>query len=187
MSILPLFLYLFGFSIALGAALVAALSDVRQFRIPNFISVLVVMGFVLAYMGMLLLPSDEVLVFGPLKYHLLSGAIMFLLTFGLFAGGVLGAGDAKFASTLALWCGLKTLLIFIFYLSLFGGVLGLITLILARLKPFKNPHPGGWVAMSQMGQRRVPYGVAITAGFILVMLADHRFDIMAIINLGEKM
>lgn len=187
MSILPLFLYLFGLSITLGSAVVAALTDLRAFRIPNFISVVVVVGFIMAYLGMLLLPGDALPLFMPLKYHIISAGLMFLITFALFAVGVLGAGDAKFASALALWCGLKALPIFIFYLSLCGGVMGVLTLLMARAQLFKQPRAGGWVASSQAGGRRVPYGVAITLGFIWMLFTDHRFDITTIIKLGENL
>lgn len=184
---ISLFLYLFGLSITLGAVCMAANSDVRYFRIPNIVSVLVLIGFLVSYTGIALIPGDHMVFFYGLKTHIFSIVVMFLLTLILFFLRVIGAGDAKFASALAIWLPVHpALMMFIFYASLVGGVMGILTIILHRLKPIKSPKSGTWLAAAQEGQNRIPYGLALSLGFILTLAVLHYFNITEIINVVEN-
>lgn len=160
-------LYIFGLVVVAGTVVLAAANDARAFKIPNYLSALAMLGFLATYAGVLSLPGDGTLWMQTWWGHALSGLIMFLLTLVLFGIRLIGAGDAKFASALSIWFGAaQGLPLFIFNISLFGGVLGLLTIALRKYKPFKNPVAGTWVASAQAGQNRVPYGIAISAGFI---------------------
>ncbi|MCF8495109.1 MAG: prepilin peptidase [Alphaproteobacteria bacterium] len=151
--------------IALGAGFLAALSDLKGLKIPNFHSVLIAGTFLMAYAGLWLGGREDV--FAPLLSHMLGFALVFLMTLALFAFRAIGGGDSKMASAFALWMGLKGIILFLFYTAMFGGLLGAAALILKRWKPFKGPAPNSWIARVQAGENAVPYGVAILAGALV--------------------
>lgn len=187
MLMLSLFLYTFGLVITLGATAMAAWSDVCRFRIPNVVSVLVLAGFAVAYVGASLVPGvDVVPIFQTLLSHGAAFVLVFVLTLILFATHSIGAGDAKFASALALWVGLQGVALFIFYMSLIGGVMGIATLAVKRWKPFGAVPEGSWLAAAQGGQNRLPYGLAIALGFVLVAGAMGYFNITELTKLVEN-
>lgn len=133
-------------------------ADVTSLRIPNKYSLIILGCFLPAW---LFTPEA----FGPLPHHLLAMVIMFVLTYVMFCQGMIGGGDSKLATALAVWTGLKGLVPFIFYMALAGGVLGLISLFFLRnSKVFKNPPPGSWVEQAQNGRSAIPYGIAISFG-----------------------
>lgn len=152
----------------LGLAAMAAYSDLRAMVIDNAYSLIIAGAFVLCY-GVLFL-SGKADILAPLWSHLIAGLLMFIVTFILFAVGMLGGGDSKIASALALWLGLKGLPIFLLIMTLIGGVLGVIALILARHPLLKNPQEGSWIARAQAGESKVPYGIAIFGGVLAAFI-----------------
>lgn len=146
----------------------AALSDIKTMTIPNNYSLYVIVSFFIAY-GALYLGGQEN-VFSPFLSHMISAALAFFVTLGLFAMRIIGAGDSKFATACALWFGVKSLLAFLFYMTLSGGVLGMIALYIKRKKPFTDPADGSWVAQVQGGAEKVPYGVAISFGMLVAFM-----------------
>lgn len=148
--------------VAAATGVMAGISDFKTMTIPNIYSVIIMGAFLLAYAVLWLAGRDDVF-FSPLS-HLISALVVFLLTAGLFAMGSIGAADSKLATVYALWTGIKGMPVFLFYMALAGGVLGLASLALARWKPVKNPMPGSWIAKAQSGESKVPYGMAIAAG-----------------------
>lgn len=145
----------------LGVLLVTAGScwlDFRSMRIPNVHSFAIVAAFFAAFA---LAPQG----FGPWWSHAGAFALMFSITFWMFSVGMMGGGDTKLASALALWIGLKGLMAYLLAMTVAGGVLGMIALWLRRQKPIAAPYPGGWIARVQGGESAVPYGIAISFGF----------------------
>lgn len=147
----------------------AALSDIRGMKIPNMYSVYIMAAFAVSY-GVLYLGGLQGVVFGPLLMHVLSALLTFFVTFVLFAARVIGAGDSKFGTACALWVSVKYLPIFLFFMTLFGGLLGMAALYMKRKKPFKAPAEGSWIAQVQDGADKVPYGVAISFGMLIAFL-----------------
>lgn len=158
-----LLFFLFGVLATLGMCGMAAWSDFKGFRIPNIVSVVIVAAFAIAFAVLSVLDKRDVL-FHPLMNHI--GAMLLVLTVTgfLFAIKQLGAGDSKFASAIGLWLGLQGLIPFLFYMALCGGVIGVISLVLKKKKPFKNLPIGSWPAKAQDGFPSVPYGIAIAVG-----------------------
>lgn len=144
----------------LGLTLVAAISDLRSLRIPNWIPVAVAGLFLAA-----LVAQPEV--FRPVWLHVLMALGALGIGFLLFVFGIMGAGDTKLVSSLILWIGLKGLVSFVFFVAIWGGLLGVAALGLRSRKLFKNPREGGWVSKVQSGHNAVPYGVAISFGAII--------------------
>src|SRR4051812_29186383 len=93
---------------------IAGTSDVRTRRIPNW-TVLAVMGLfcVWFFVGYSV----------PLLSALGAAIIVFICSSALYAFGIVGAGDSKLASAVALFAGMARLPEFVLYMSLAGGVL----------------------------------------------------------------
>lgn len=143
--------------VVLCITLMACVSDARSLRIPNLYSVIVLAAFGIAYL------SDPQ-VFQPLWNHFLALGIIFFVTYLMFMAGMMGGGDSKFASALAIWIAAKGVMIFVFWMALAGGVIGVLTLWMKKKKPFRNPPAGSWMDAAQKGENKIPYGIAISFG-----------------------
>ncbi len=161
-------------------ALGAAVHDWRGLRIPNWISLAIVALFACVAV---LAPASV----SPLWPHLAAGAGMLLVTFAMFARGLFGGGDAKLASALALWLGLKGLVPFMMFTGLAGGVLAVAALYIKAKKPFVNVKPESWVAQVQGGRNSLPYGIAIALGMAAAVFhtppyADNLHELINLIH-----
>lgn len=139
--------------------IVAATTDVMSFRIPNWLTILTALSFFpLAYAtGM---PLET---FG---YHVLAGAILFAVGFGLYSFGLFGGGDAKLIAAAGLWFGMANSMTFVVLTVLAGGVLAIAVALWSAL----HVH---WEALDSSFSKRfaeikpnVPYGLAIAVGAI---------------------
>jgi len=137
---------------------IAGTSDVRARRIPNW-TVLAIAGL----FGVWFFVGSAASILSSLGAAL----IIFVCSYTLYAFGMVGAGDSKLATVVALYAGLARLPEFIFYMSVTGGVL-VLCMVAAQ--------PARVLAMLQMRGRGgldkgVPYGVAIAlAGVMLLLL-----------------
>lgn len=157
-----LIFYLTGLFMVIGTGVLAAWSDFKGLTIPNSYSLIVIVVFFVTY-GLLWAFGREDMFF-PFLSHILAALIIFGVTMGMFALNAIGAADSKLATAFALWVGLKGLFPFLFFMSLFGGVLGIGALILKKYKPLKAVPAGTWLARVQGGENKVPYGIAIVLG-----------------------
>lgn len=152
-------------SAAYGAPLVvAALWDLRTYRIPNLLSALLALGFVPAA---LLAPGSV-----DWALHLAAGAGVFLLGALTFALRWMGAGDVKLGAAVALWAGpmMPELLL---GMALVGGGLALVLLVVRRVLAgvllLALPHPER-IALPRVlicGEG-VPFGIAIAGAGLYV-------------------
>ncbi len=146
-----IFLFLFCALLVFGA-----ISDLRTFEIPNFVSVVgAILFFPAAFLAQL-----EAIVFAS---HLLAAGMVLGIGFGLFVANLLGGGDVKVLSAVALWCRLTHLLALLFWVAVAGGVLAGI-LFLFRLDQIPR-----WAASSDwlknlQSETGVPYPVANNTG-----------------------
>lgn len=140
--------------------MLSSVADLRSLTIPNWHSLLVLGLFVPAY---LTAPEG----FFPIGQHFSAMIIMFFISYIMFHFNIMGGGDSKLATVVSLWLGLKLMLPFMFYMAIAGGVLGAITILIRKLKPFKNVDEKTWFYKAQQGVNEVPYGIAITVGYIL--------------------
>lgn len=159
--------------VVLGVTLWSCVTDFRTMRIPNSHSLVIIACFLVAW-----LVSPET--FGKWWNPFGAFALMFAATFGMFCLGMFGSGDTKLSSVLALWVGLGGLMVFLFYMSLAGGLLGGIAMYIRKKKPFPNASAESWVGKAQSGKSAVPYGIAITAGAWAALFhsgfINHRLD-----------
>ena len=134
----------------------AAVSDLRQFRIPNRAPLLLLAGFGPAALVAGLGWQDWLIHLGVALAFFVVGAL-------LFARGVWGGGDAKLLPAVALWIGLAGLPRFLVIMALTGGVLAVLALLSRRiaLGPI-GPLRAWGQRLAETGH--VPYGIAIAAG-----------------------
>lgn len=139
----------------------AAFSDMFTMTIPNRVSIILIASFavIAPFTGM---------AWGVYGQHFAAAALVFAVCFALFGFGLMGGGDAKLLTAVALWFGLNIHLFnFLVYVALFGGLLTVL-IVLARTDRFA-------LVVNRVGMFNhltdpalgVPYGVAIgIAGFI---------------------
>jgi prepilin peptidase CpaA len=155
-------------ALTLFAALViiAAITDLSSFTIPNWISGSLALAFVPAAF----LAGLSV---GSIGVSLAIGLGVLVLGAGMFALGWLGGGDAKLMTAAALWLGLRGLAPFVIFTGLAGGALalGLLALRSAWLRPWTQTGPAWTKRLATPGEA-APYGVAICVG-ALAAVAIH--------------
>jgi prepilin peptidase CpaA len=141
--------------------LTAAVSDLRFYRLPNWLVAAVASLFIIAAVvtGM---PVNLAL------WHGLAGTLILLVGFGLFSAGIIGGGDAKLLAAVALWIGWTKLATFIVYTALAGGALAIVMLIWEFLRlhvelTAGNPNSSLIKRITAL-KPDLPYGVAIAAG-----------------------
>jgi len=138
--------------------IIAALTDVTSFTIPNRISVILVLAFFPAALA-LGRPLGEIGVDAAVCFAAL------LAGMGMFAAGWIGGGDAKLLAAAALWLGLPAMPVFLLVTALAGGALAM--LLMNARSPWVQPYLSGapaWLTRLATPGADVPYGVAIATG-----------------------
>jgi prepilin peptidase CpaA len=144
----------------LGLICWAALRDAMAFCIPNWVSV----GLLLLY-PLHVLASHAAI---DWQSGLLTGGLVFLAGFIVFAKGICGGGDVKLLSAASLWAGGALLFPLLTVMALTGGVLSGAAWLSNRQR-----KRGGAVMTgeaSDLSATHVPYGMAISFGAALVGL-----------------
>lgn len=140
--------------------LCGAFHDILSYRIPNWISVAVIVLFVPYAVSVQISLPD-------IGLHLGLFALVLAIGFILFAGGLIGGGDAKLVAACALWLGPSGITTFLIYTGMTGMALAATLILLRNLSVpvwvMSNPV---YVRLSdkEMG---APYGVAIAAGAMI--------------------
>ncbi len=175
------------FAILAVLLLIGAAIDIMSRRIPNWLTAGVA-GLYVLYALTAPFPVDW------LSASAVAGA-SFIVGFTLFAFNLMGGGDVKLISGMALWAGVDLMATFLLVTGLAGGVMSLCVLMFRRL----TQHPlaiAFWPMASVMVADRLgiaspvkglrgdarphekdptvgslPYGVAIAAGGFVVICA----------------
>lgn len=139
----------------------AAVTDLLSMTIRNRVSVIMMASFA---------------VIAPLAgmewtnyaMHWASGLVVLLVTFGLYALGAMGGGDAKLMSATALWMGLgPALMEYVLVASVLGGLLTL-SILLLRVSPKFILNGAGRVLPHLVDKKiGIPYGIALGAAGLL--------------------
>ena len=134
--------------------LVAAVGDVRRYIIPNRLCLGIALLAPLYWLLLSLASGDPLL---PLAARQLGLSIaVFAVLAGLFALRVMGGGDVKLMAALALWLPLGAFGHAAYWTALTGAIVAAAVIVRTRLNP--------------QAPRKVPYGVAIAAGGIAVLV-----------------
>lgn len=142
---------------------VACITDLRGMKIPNIIPMLVMALFIIFVCVSVLFLDQPISIFYD---ELIVGLVVFVLTFIFFCLNMFGAGDAKLVTAVSFWIGLKGVAAFLFFMTVAGGVLGVIALIFMK-KGVPVHWRKGWLRQLSEGRADVPYAVAIFIGAIL--------------------
>lgn len=139
----------------------AALSDLFTMTISNRVSIALVLVFLPFAFFAGLSPAE-------IGLHLACGFGVLVLTFGMFAMGWVGGGDAKLAAATALWVGWGHVADYGLDSAVIGGVL-----TLAILYARKMPLPSWavsvpWIARLHDRQTGIPYGIALAIAGLLI-------------------
>ena len=139
----------------------AGASDLLTMTIPNRLSVALcaVFGLLALWIGM---DGTAILL------HVAAGAAVLAVTFGLFAAGWIGGGDAKLAAATALWLGFDTLPDYLMLAAIAGGALTVAILVL-RITPLPL-FAASWSWLSRLKEPKsgVPYGIALAGAALAV-------------------
>jgi prepilin peptidase CpaA len=153
--------------LGIGLFAIVAYRDVRTRRIANELSIAV------AVLGL-----ARIALAGDLHaalYTLAAAAAVFAVAFAMFWRGWIGGGDAKLLSASALLVGSHDLPAFLLLMGLCGAVLAIAVLAAARFDGrlrYLLPPVMQAPLETLRGQARpsVPYGVAIAAAGVLVLV-----------------
>lgn len=129
---------------------VAAVIDVRTFTISNRLNAAVALLAPLYWFSIALPLWPDVAI------QLALGLGVFILLAAAFYAGMMGGGDVKLAGALALWFSPVSTIKFLVLMSLAGGVLTLVVVVLHR-------------ARRREGRPEIPYGVAIAFGGLAIL------------------
>lgn len=140
----------------------AAWSDIFTMTIANWISALLIVGFVVMAMASGMTLHDIAV------DHLACGLAVLVLTFSLFAFGWIGGGDAKLAASTAVWVGWNGLSDYGLLASLFGAALTLAILYFRKNSLPERLSSKAWIARLHDKTGGVPYGVALAGAGLLL-------------------
>ncbi len=139
----------------------AALSDLFTMTISNRISIALVAVFV-PFAYLVGLSGQDILI------HLVCGFGVLVLTFGMFAFGWIGGGDAKLAAATAVWIGWQHLGEYGIYSSFLGGLLTLLILTMRGMPIPVSALRYKWIARLHDQHTGVPYGIALAVAGLII-------------------
>lgn len=155
--------------------IVGGLHDLLTMKIPNWVSlVLVVLFFPVALLAGL----------GPTAFaiHVGVGLAALFVGAGLFALRWIGGGDAKLMAASCLWLGLTGSAAFLLYTALIGGLFCLLLMTARQNLQALTPFAPGWAARLMEPKGDIPYGVAIAIGAILAFPGADLMQAFALIQ-----
>ena len=141
-----------------------AYGDIRTRRIPNELIVVI-----------LALAAFRIAIEGDPRaglYTLAASAALFVATFLLFWRGLLGGGDVKLIGATALLIGYHNFFEFLFVMSVSGALVAVAILARDRLGLRRATTPA-LEDRETPARLTVPYGVAIAAAGIVVLLVQY--------------
>ncbi len=143
-----------------AALIIAALNDLYEFKIPNWVSIALVVSYFIAGFAMRA-PLGGVFEGAALA----SGALV--ISFALYAGNIIGGGDAKLFAATVLWVGVSAFTEFLLYMTFSGAALCVVLMLFRKAPILPFYAQAGWLMRLHQTPREVPYGVAICIGGLL--------------------
>ena len=139
----------------------AAANDLFTMKIPNKISLALIVAFVLAalYVGM---GAEAALL------HAGVGMAVLAAGFVLFSLRLLGGGDAKLMAAGALWMGPENAVLYIAYVTIFGGALSVAVLMYRKFILVSSDVFPDWAVKLHAPGTGIPYGIAIAASGLMM-------------------
>ena len=139
----------------------AAISDALSMTIQNRVSLVLAATF----LAVAPLTGMDWTVYG---WHLAAGALVLAVTFGLFALGGMGGGDAKLLSATALWMGMGIPLVqYLLTSAVLGGFLTLGILAYRKSPLAAFTRHNAFLRHFADENTGIPYGIALGLGGLL--------------------
>jgi prepilin peptidase CpaA len=174
MTILGNIVHLIAVAIFVAAMLQGAATDLARYEIPNWTSLAIVAAYPFAALAAGFGTVDILIGFAV-------GAGCLVIGIGLFAFNLFGGGDVKLLAAGAVWAGWTGLPAYLLVIVLAGGLLSLFLLIFRRLPLPRALRAVGWIEALHGGGAKVPYGVAIAGGALMLLpvlpVARHLFSL----------
>lgn len=145
-----------------GLLIVAAVGDLVTYRIPNWISAALVGLFAAAALA-------AGLDWMAIAIHVGVAVALLAIGMGLFALKLLGGGDAKLFAAIGLWLGFVALPIYLFWVTVAGGLLAASVLLFRKVSLPTNFAAPEWLVRLHNKQEGIPYGIAISAGALVAL------------------
>lgn len=95
-------------------------------------------------------------------------AAVFVVTFGFFAAGWIGGGDAKLAAVTALWFGWEHAMPYFIYATLAGGLLTIAIIGFRSMMLPASLYRFEWVVRLHQSKSGIPYGAAFALAALIV-------------------
>ena len=140
---------------------VVSVSDIRDRRIPNW-TVLAIAALFVPW----IFAGTHISLVSFFISSLGAALIVFTVSAGLYAFRIIGAGDSKLLTAVALFVGVSQLPRFLFLVALAGGVIALISLVSRPVRAAVMFHTRG---KGDFG-RGIPYGVAIAIATVCILV-----------------
>ncbi|MXO52146.1 peptidase A24 [Erythrobacter gaetbuli] len=138
------------FGVLAALSTIGALIDVLKRKLPNYLSLAIAiagLGFAFAAVGWV-----------GLGLHFAHVVVAFLIGYGLFAGGMFGAGDGKFYAGVAAFFPIQLAPALALVILLMGGVMAIFWLLARKFSPKLRARKDDFAKM--------PYGLAIAIGAV---------------------
>jgi len=103
------------------------------------------------------------------KMALVGMLLVLVVGYGIFFMKWMGGGDIKLITVCALWVGWHNLPEFLIYFTLLGGAMSIGILLLRKGVPWIPQLAGRKLPRILQDGAPVPYGVAIAAGFLIML------------------
>ncbi|MBD2842551.1 A24 family peptidase [Erythrobacter rubeus] len=145
----------YGLVIALAIALlVAAFTDIRSRQISNKLNLAIAFGAPLFWW------TSGLSIWPDVAWQIGIAFVAFAILAGLFALGMMGGGDVKLLTALALWIEPTAFMQLLIVMALVGGVLTIVM--------------GGWHFLRRQKEKlAIPYGVAIAVGGLWALAVNY--------------
>jgi len=134
----------------------AAISDLRYRIIANKIPIAICIAYAIYALTRYFILGTPFAVIG---LELITGVVMLVAGFTLFAANIMGGGDAKLIAALALFAGVHNLAAFLMLVALSGGIVAIATWAYARRQKDDATD----------ASPEVPYGIAISVGGLWIL------------------
>lgn len=143
-----------------AALIIAAMNDLYEYKIPNWVSIVLFCSYFVAGVGLGAPPAQ-------LMEGFLFACAALVVGFALFAGKVLGGGDAKLIAACAPWIGPSALVPFLINTAFAGGVFAIVLIMFRKTPALPVYVHAPWLLRLHQRPKDIPYAVAIAAGGLL--------------------
>jgi len=143
-----------------AALIIAAMNDLYEYKIPNWVSIVLFCSYFVAGIGLGASPAQM------LEGFLFACAAL-VIGFALFATKVLGGGDAKLIAACAPWIGPSALIPFLINTAVAGGAFAFVLVLFRKMPALPVYAQAPWLLRLHGRPNDIPYAVAIAIGGLL--------------------